>query len=66
MVFAFVSAPPASARRLEDNNLDDSAKEAVRKAFKGPSDSLHLGEDEDDDTDEDETDEDEDENEDED
>ena len=53
-MLASASAAPASARRLEDNNLDDSAKEAVRKAFKGPSDSLHLGEDDDTDEDEDE------------
>ena len=30
------------ARRLNYNNLDESAKEAVRKAFKGPSDKLNL------------------------
>ena len=41
-MFAFVSAPPALARSLGSNNLDDSAKEAVRKAFKGRSNDLHL------------------------
>jgi hypothetical protein len=39
---SFVSAPPALAPRLSANNLDDSAKEAVRKDFKGPSGNLCL------------------------
>ena len=51
-VFAFVSAPADTpdlspsplclSRSLGNNNLDDSAKEAVRKDFKGPSGNLCL------------------------